>query len=343
MKTIKNIFWGSTMLLFTACNFLDTTPSDFINPDDFYKDDTEAFMGLTGIYNTLNSSSGYGEKYYQAIGTDDLTYYYTSSTAEVGLPNNNYTANDADLASIWQGLYEGINNANYFLERITDSPVSEANKKMYRGEATFLRAYFYFLLAQSWGDVPLITTAQTNTDNYVPNIKKLAAGHGITTDAVSTYPNSADPTFFTPVSDGLGRIIQKSVEETYAQFLSRVADGRGMSVAAVDSIAQGRVWSGVSALKIGLVDELGGMDDALEKAAELAGLEDYSVDEYPKFPSSMDQLLEMLGGGQKTDDARVRALVGDDMFQMYKAARDASQVKEARVMARVPYGMRLEF
>ena len=104
MKTIKNIFWGSTMLLFTACNFLETTPSDFINPDDFYKDDTEAFMGLTGIYNTLNSSSGYGEKYYQAIGTDDLTYYYTSSTAEVGLPNNNYTANDADLASIWQGL-----------------------------------------------------------------------------------------------------------------------------------------------------------------------------------------------------------------------------------------------
>ena len=76
---------------------------------------------------------------------------------------------------------------------------------------------------------------------------------------------------------------------------------------------------------------------------KLAGLEDYSVEEYPKFPSSMDQLLEMLGGGQKTDDARVRALVGDDMFQMYKAARDASQVKEARVMARVPYGMRLEF
>ncbi len=190
---------------------------------------------------------------------------------------------------------------------------------------------------------PTTLTGSIGVFGYVPNIKKLAAGHGITTDAVSTYPNSADPTFFTPVSDGLGRIIQKSVEETYAQFLSRVADGRGMSVAAVDSIAQGRVWSGVSALKIGLVDELGGMDDALEKAAELAGLEDYSVDEYPKFPSSMDQLLEMLGGGQKTDDARVRALVGDDMFQMYKAARDASQVKEARVMARVPYGMRLEF
>lgn len=190
---------------------------------------------------------------------------------------------------------------------------------------------------------PTTLTGSIGVFGYVPNVKKLAAGHGITTDAVSTYPNSADPTFFTPVSDGLGKIIQKGVEETYAQFLDRVAQGRGMSVAAVDSIAQGRVWSGVSALKIGLVDELGGMDDALEKAAELAELEDYSVDEYPKFPSSIEQLLEMLGDGQKTDDARVRALVGDDMFRMYKAARDAGQSKEARVMARLPYGMRLEF
>lgn len=190
---------------------------------------------------------------------------------------------------------------------------------------------------------PTTLTGSIGVFGYVPNIKKLAADHGITTDAVSTYPNSADPTFFTPVSDGLGKIIQKGVEETYAQFLDRVAQGRGMSVAAVDSIAQGRVWSGVSALKIGLVDALGGMDDALEKAAELAELEDYSVDEYPRFPSSMEQLLEMFGGGQKSDDARVKALVGDDMFQMYKAARDAGQSKEARVMARVPYGMRLEF
>ena len=112
------------MLLFTACNFLDTTPSDFIDPDDFYKDDTEAFMGLTGIYNTLNSSSGYGEKYYQAIGTDDLTYYYTSSTAEVGLPNNNYTANDADLASIWQ-------SACIFPNRFFSSDMEIGENRMY--------------------------------------------------------------------------------------------------------------------------------------------------------------------------------------------------------------------
>lgn len=244
MKTIKNIFWGSTMLLFTACNFLETTPSDFINPDDFYKDDTEAFMGLTGIYNTLNSSSGYGEKYYQAIGTDDLTYYYTSSTAEVGLPNNNYTANDADLASIWQGLYEGINNANYFLERITDSPVSEANKKMYRGEATFLRAYFYFLLAQSWGDVPLITTAQTNTDNYVPNIKATSQAEVlkfVTDEMEKVLTDEENYSIGTIQVVGAGRVSRSAVKGILARVYLKRA---GWPTNETELYSKAKYWAG---------------------------------------------------------------------------------------------------
>lgn len=244
MKTIKNIFLGSTMLLFTACNFLETTPNDFIDPDDFYKDDTEAFMGLAGIYNTLNSSNVYGEKYYQAVGTDDLTYYYTSSTAEVGLSNNNYTANDANLAAIWQGLYEGINNANYFLERITDAPVTEENKKLYRGEATFLRAYFYFLLAQSWGDVPLITTAQTNTDNYMPNIKATpqATVLKFVTDEMEKVLNDGENySIGTIQTVGSGRVSRSAVKG----ILSRVYLKRaGWPTNETELYAKAKYWAG---------------------------------------------------------------------------------------------------
>lgn len=244
MKTIKNIFLGSTMLLFTACNFLETTPNDFIDPDDFYKDDTEAFMGLAGIYNTLNSSNVYGEKYYQAVGTDDLTYYYTSSTAEVGLSNNNYTANDANLAAIWQGLYEGINNANYFLERITDAPVTEENKKLYRGEATFLRAYFYFLLAQSWGDVPLITTAQTNTDNYMPNIKATpqATVLKFVTDEMEKVLNDGENySIGTIQTVGSGRVSRSAVKGILARVYLKRA---GWPTNETELSAKAKYWAG---------------------------------------------------------------------------------------------------
>ena len=244
MKTIKNIFLGSTMLLFTACNFWETTPNDFIDPDDFYKDDTEAFMGLAGIYNTLNSSNVYGEKYYQAVGTDDLTYYYTSSTAEVGLSNNNYTANDANLAAIWQGLYEGINNANYFLERITDAPVTEENKKLYRGEATFLRAYFYFLLAQSWGDVPLITTAQTNTDNYMPNIKATpqATVLKFVTDEMEKVLNDGENySIGTIQTVGSGRVSRSAVKGILARVYLKRA---GWPTNETELYAKAKYWAG---------------------------------------------------------------------------------------------------
>lgn len=244
MKTIKNIFLGSTMLLFTACNFLETTPNDFIDPDDFYKDDTEAFMGIAGIYNTLNSSNVYGEKYYQAVGTDDLTYYYTSSTAEVGLSNNNYTANDANLGAIWQGLYEGINNANYFLERITDAPVTEENKKLYRGEATFLRAYFYFLLAQSWGDVPLITTAQTNTDNYMPNIKATpqATVLKFVTDEMEKVLNDGENySIGTIQTVGSGRVSRSAVKGILARVYLKRA---GWPTNETELYAKAKYWAG---------------------------------------------------------------------------------------------------
>ena len=76
--------------------------------------------------------------------------------------------------------------------------------------------------------------------------------------------------------------IQKSIEQIYSTFTKRVADGRKMTVAQVDSIGQGRVWAGVDALNIGLVDKLGNIDDAIAKAAELAKISNYSIVYYPK-------------------------------------------------------------
>ena len=167
----------------------------------------------------------------------------------------------------------------------------------------------------------------------------MAARNGITTDQVSIYPNSTDPTLLTPVSPGLSKIIQNSVEQTYSQFVSRVAQGRGMTWDQVDSIAQGRVWSGVSALQIGLVDEIGGLDRAIAKAADLAGAVDYSVVEYPKTSaSSLEQVLSLLNSDAQVK-VKVKKLVGEDLYAMYRTVRQVSESGEPVVLTRLPYGV----
>ena len=154
---------------------------------------------------------------------------------------------------------------------------------------------------------------------------------------MSIYPNSADPTILTPVSPGLSKIIQNSVEQTYSQFVGRVAQGRGMTWDQVDAIAQGRVWSGVSALQIGLVDEIGGLDQAIAKAADLAGAVDYSVVEYPKTSaSSLEQVLSILNSDAQV---KVKELVGEDLYGMYRTVRQVSESGEPVVLTRLPYGV----
>ncbi|MGM0624312.1 MAG: signal peptide peptidase SppA [Bacteroidota bacterium] len=85
--------------------------------------------------------------------------------------------------------------------------------------------------------------------------------------------------------------MQNMVENFYDVFITRVADGRDMTKEEVDEIGQGRVWTGRNAIEIGLVDEFGGLEEAVEKAAELADLEDYEIGEYPRMKNFMEQLF----------------------------------------------------
>ena len=95
-------------------------------------------------------------------------------------------------------------------------------------------------------------------------------------------------------------MMTKNVEDFYKTFVGRVAEGRHMTFDAVHQIARGRVWTGADAIKIGLVDTLGGLDLALRIAAEKAGLEKYTVKDYPKEKDTWQQLSELLG--DKEDD-----------------------------------------
>lgn len=161
MKLNKLIAAFAFSLTLGACDFLDTVPQDFVDPKNYFKTPEEAFMSLTSVYNRLTRQEVYGNVYpLMVVGTDDLGYY-DRNTIPVGIFNNNYSTSDPDVLKLWKFLYEGINNANFLLENIGNVPdMKPETKTLYTGEAKFLRAYCYFLLAQCWGDVPYRTESQ---------------------------------------------------------------------------------------------------------------------------------------------------------------------------------------
>ena len=143
---------------------------------------------------------------------------------------------------------------------------------------------------------PTTITGSIGIFGMIPTIEKPLNELGIYRDGVGTAPLAGALDFGKPLSEEVGTIIQSSIEHGYDEFLSLVAEGRDMTTAQVDQIAQGRVWSGEDALRLGLVDNLGGLNDAVASAAKLANLEDYKMQFYKRDLSEQEQLIKQLFG-----------------------------------------------
>ncbi len=146
---------------------------------------------------------------------------------------------------------------------------------------------------------PTTITGSIGVFGMLPNIKALANEHGITWDGVQTSRLASAATLSRPKTPEELARAQGSVDWIYEVFLGKVAEGRKMSRDAVHEIAQGRVWSGAAAQRLGLVDELGGLQDAVRHAAKLAKVEkDYTLAGPAEPKSPIEKLMEALGGGK---------------------------------------------
>ena len=140
---------------------------------------------------------------------------------------------------------------------------------------------------------PNTLTGSIGVFGTVPNLKGFMNDKlGLTFDEVKTNENSDFGTLTKPLSPYQLKMMQKYVTETYDDFITLVSETRNLRKTFVDSIAQGRVWSGSNAIEIGLVDELGGIEQAIAYAAEKAGLESYSIKEFPKQEDMFESLLQ---------------------------------------------------
>ena len=134
---------------------------------------------------------------------------------------------------------------------------------------------------------------------------------GVTTDTVSTNTNST-LSALRPLSPTAMKLLQRNVEDFYAVFVDRVAKGRGLRNEFVDSIARGRVWTGRDALKLGLVDALGGLDDAISIAADSAGVSNYEVVDYPVAENILDEILNRKKNSSGTIKTKAPAPVASE-------------------------------
>ncbi|MBI9042335.1 signal peptide peptidase SppA [Lutibacter sp.] len=180
---------------------------------------------------------------------------------------------------------------------------------------------------------PTTITGSIGVFGVIPNISKLANKIGINAEQVSTN-KGASYSAFEPMSDSFRAVTTEGVEQVYNTFLDRVSAGRNISFAAVDSIAQGRVWSGVEAKKIGLIDELGNLDDAIAAAAELAEITDYKVRNYPDYKIELE---DRFGGFpfMKTKEKLLIEEFGEENYKIYKTVKSFSNLKG--IQARMPY------
>ncbi|NII28466.1 RagB/SusD family nutrient uptake outer membrane protein [Pseudoflavitalea sp. X16] len=148
------------LVLLTAtgsCNkFLDAKPEDIVFPGNYYQTEQELDYALTAVYHILGSDGLYGNNALYLLGWSADEGYMNRSSIAVGAFRNNNTISDTYVTALWRELYNGINRANILLANVNNNTaIPEEKRQIVRGQALFLRAYFYFLLVQNFGGVPL--------------------------------------------------------------------------------------------------------------------------------------------------------------------------------------------
>ncbi|MCA1763122.1 MAG: signal peptide peptidase SppA [Cryomorphaceae bacterium] len=189
--------------------------------------------------------------------------------------------------------------------------------------------------------MPNTITGSIGVFGILPNMKGFFNNKlGMTFDGVKTGKFADFGELTRPLTDAEYAILQKSVDRIYDVFLERVSDGRSITKEEVDEIGQGRVWSGVNAMDIQLVDRLGGLEDAIARAAELAEITDYTVRDLPKRKDPFQKLLEDLNA--EVSLQLLKRNFGDNaqMINSYKEIQEVQRM--SGVQARLPYTVVIE-
>jgi protease-4 len=167
----------------------------------------------------------------------------------------------------------------------------------------------------------------------VPNISKFADRIGINAEQIGTNKRSLDYSVFEPMTDDFYNVTKESIERVYTTFVGKVAEGRNMTFEQVDSLAQGRVWTGRQALDNGLVDELGSLEDAIGVAADLAEIAEYKIRNYPDYKKDFKDFYSLPFASAKAK--MLEGEFGEENLKIYKKIKQFGEWKG--VQTRLPF------
>ena len=182
-------------------------------------------------------------------------------------------------------------------------------------------------------------TGSIGVFGILPNFSQLTSKIGINIEQVKTHDNSPEYSPFVPIDEKFKAVTLEGVEHIYKTFVSHVAQGRKMTFAQVDSIAQGRVWTGSEALKIGLVDKIGNLNDAIKAAAKLAKTKDYSTKNYPEYDKDLNELFSNLPFVKSKKDF-IKEEIGTENYKVIEQVKRLQARKG--IQAIMPYEINIQ-
>ena len=203
------------------------------------------------------------------------------------------------------------------------------------GDVAASGGYYISCAANKIVAEPNTLTGSIGIFGMFPNMSGLLEKLDLTTDVVKTnqFADLGSPS--RPMEESEKALLQAYIKRGYDTFISRCAEGRGMTKEQIDAIGQGRVWTGHQALERGLVDELGGMECAIASAAELAHLDDYTLKHVSTAPDFLSELLE--GQWSQFQLRWVKSMLGDS-FETFQTLRQMQE--RTGIQARIPYDMK---
>lgn len=315
------------------------------------KDDDIAQLTLSDMLNVKD----------EKVEGDKIAIYYASGDivqdpkAATMFGNNDYIAsrkvckdledlmNDDDVKAVVVRINSGGGDA-YASEQIWHQ-MSELRKVkpvvVSMGDYAASGAYYMSAPASWIVAQPNTLTGSIGIFAVIPDFSGLVTTKlGVRFDEVKTNRNSTFGNLMArPFNAEEKAMLQASVNRGYSLFRQRVADGRRLPVESVEKIAQGRVWLATDALNIKLVDQLGGIDDAVKKAAQLAKLKEYYTSDYPATASWIDNLLNSMSSSGTYLDAQLRQTLGE-LYQPFTVLRSID--KREAIQARIPYAISIK-
>lgn len=323
---------------------------DGLKYDDEIKDEFKKSMGL-GKYDKLNmvSMKAYGDAVnFAATGSGRIAVVYAEGNIVDGEGANDAIGGDrfrkiirrvrldksikAIVLRVNSGGGSALASENIWREielAKKDKPVVVSF-----GDVAASGGYYIGCGADSIFASRNTITGSIGVFGIIPNMQGFFKDKmGVTFDVVKTAPYADAGAIYRPLTEQEKAIIQRGVDQIYLQFKQRVAQGRKKDMAYVDSVAQGRVWSGDDALRLGLIDKIGGLQDAINSAARLAKLDDYRLREYPQKENWLNSILNK---NRETPQAIIKQEIGADNYKVYRQLQQVQQMV-GTIQARLPY------